>query len=140
MKLILDSSVVAKLFFKEAGSDSAIRLMELGDVLDIEFLASDLVIYEVGNVILKNLGKKKKDGARYMKLLFLLNIDFIPINDNLACEAFSEAQNNKITYYDAVHVALGKKNHAALVTQDKELLRKIKNALSIEKALEEIEQ
>ena len=57
MKLVLDSSVVAKLFFEEAGSDSAIKLLELGDVMDIEFLASDLVTYEVGNTIWKNLRK-----------------------------------------------------------------------------------
>ncbi len=61
MKLVLDSSVVAKLFFEEKGSDSAIRLMEIGDEKDIEFIASDLVIHEVGNTIWKNLKRKKKD-------------------------------------------------------------------------------
>ena len=100
MKLVLDSSVVAKLFFKEAGSDSAIKLMEFGDALDIEFLASDLVIYEVGNTIWKNLRKKKMKGSRYIKQLFLLNIEFIPVDDNLASEAISQAQDNDITYYD----------------------------------------
>lgn len=140
MKLVLDSSVVAKLFFKEAGSDSAIKLMELGDAMDIEFLASDLVIYEVGNTIWRNLRKKKMNGSRYIKLLFLLNIDFIPVDDNLACEAISQAHDNDITYYDGVHVALGKKNQATLVTQDKELLKKFKTTLSIEGILDRIEK
>lgn len=140
MKLVLDSSVVAKLFFDEANSDLAIKLMELGDAMDIEFLASDLVIFEVGNIIWKNLQKKKKDGTIYINLLFLLNIDFIPINDNLACEAIKQAQNYKITYYDGVHVAISKKNQAALVTQDKELLKKFKSACAIHEILEEIEQ
>ena len=140
MKLVLDSSVIAKLFFKEAGSDEAIKLMELGDGMDIEFFATDLVIYEVGNTILKNLRKKKKDGSRYIKLLFLLNIDFIPIDDSLACEAISQAQDNNITYYDGVHVALSKKNQATLVTQDKELLKKFKTTSSIERILDRIEK
>ena len=139
MKLVLDSSVIAKLFFEEAGSDSAIKLMELGDALDIEFLASDLVIYEVGNTIWKNLRKKDKDGIRYIKLLFLLNIEFIHLDDNLACEALTAAQKNNITYYDGVHMALSKKNQATLVTQDKELLKKFKTTLSIEGILEKIE-
>lgn len=132
MKLVLDSSVVAKLFFEEAGSDSAIKLMYLGDEKDIEFYASDLVIYEVGNAIWKNLRKKKKDGSQYVKLMFQLNIDFISIDDALASEAIKEAQKNDITYYDGVHIALSKKKQTTLVTQDKELLKKYKRASSIE--------
>ncbi len=139
MKLVLDSSVIAKLFFEEVGSDSAIDLMELGDVLDIEFLASDLAIYEVGNTIWKNLRKKDKDGTRYIKLLFLLNIEFIHLDDNLACEALNAAQKNNITYYDGVHIALSKNHKATLVTQDNELLKKFKTTLSIEGILEKIQ-
>ncbi len=135
MNLVLDSSVIAKLFFDEAGSDSAIKLMYLGDEKDIEFFASDLVIYEVGNTIWKNLRKRKKDGGQYIKLLFQLNIDFVPINDDLADEAIKEAQKNDITYYDGVHIALSNKKQTTLVTQDKELLKKFKTASSIEGVL-----
>jgi predicted nucleic acid-binding protein len=138
MKLILDSSVVAKLFFKEEGSDEVVRLMELGDEMDIGFLASDLVIYEVGNIIWRNLKKKTKSPTTYMKLLFLLNIDYISMDDELACEALEQAQKNDITYYDGVHIALSRKNQASLVTQDKELLKKFRNALSIEGILDRI--
>jgi predicted nucleic acid-binding protein len=135
MKLVLDSSVIAKLFFKEEGSDEAIKLMELGDAMDIEFLASDLVIYEVGNTIRKNLRKKTKNGVRYIELLFLLNIDYIGNDDGLASEALKQAQNKNVTYYDGVHIALSKKNQATLVTQDRELLKKFKTTSSIEKIL-----
>ena len=139
MRLILDSSVVAKLFFEEEGSDEAIRLMELGHENEMEFLASDLVIYEVGNTIWKNLRRKKRDRTRYIKLIFLLNIDFIQVDESLACEAIRQAQKNNISYYDGVHVALSRKNRALLITQDRELLNKIKSTLSIEEILERIE-
>ena len=139
MKLVLDSSVIAKLFFKEEGSDEAIKLMELGDALDIKFLASDLVIYEVGNTIWKNLRRKTKNGGRYIKLLFLLNIDFIRVDDGLASEALKQAQNMNITYYDGVHIALSKKKQATLVTQDEELLKKFKATSSIKGILKRIE-
>jgi predicted nucleic acid-binding protein len=140
MKLVLDSSVVAKLFFDEIGSDSAIKLMYLGDEKDIEFYASDLVIYEVGNTIWKNLRKKKKDGSKYIKLLFQLNINFVSIDDDLANKAIKEAQKNDITYYDGVHVALSKEKQTTLVTQDKELLKKFKTASSIEGILRRMEK
>ena len=139
MKLVLDSSVLAKLFFDEPNSDFAIKLMELGDEKDIEFLASDLAIYEVGNTIWKNLRRKRKDGSQFVNLLFLLNIEFVSINEDLAGEAIKQAQKNDITYYDGIHVALSKRNKANLITQDRELLKKIKSAISIEKILEKIE-
>ena len=138
MKLILDSSVVAKLFFDEAQSDSAVKLMELGDEKNIEFLASDLVIYEVGNTIWKNLRKKKKDGNQYINLLFLLNIEYVPIDEDLAEKAIRLAQKNNITYYDSVHIALSQKCNATFITQDKELLAKFKTARSIDNILDKI--
>lgn len=140
MRFVLDSSVLAKLFFNEKGSDSAIKLMELGDSMDLEFLASDLAIYEVGNAIWKNVRKKKKDGSRYIKLLFLLNIEFISIDDTLASESIKLAQKKDITYFDGVHVALSNKEKATLITQDKELLKKIRFAESIESILNKIEK
>ena len=139
MKLVLDSSVIAKLFFEEEGSDSGIELMELCDLMDIELLASDLAIYEVGNTIWKNLQKKSRDGTTYIKMLFLLNIEFIPVDDTLACESLKWAQKENITYYDAVHIALSKNHESTLVTQDYELLKKFKNALSIEGVLEKLQ-
>lgn len=140
MRFVLDSSVLAKLFFNEKGSDSAIKLMELGDSMDLDFLASDLAIYEVGNAIWKNVRKKKKDGSRYIKLLFLLNIEFISIDDTLASESIKLAQKKDITYFDGVHVALSNKEKATLITQDKELLKKIRFAESIESILNKIEK
>jgi predicted nucleic acid-binding protein len=139
MKLVLDSSVVAKLFFEEEKSDSAIMLMEEGDEKDIEFISSDLIIYEVGNTIWKNLRKMKKNGISYIKLLNLLNIEYVPIDEELAIEALSLAQKKNITFYDGVHVALSKEYNATLVTEDRELLKKINNTQSIDGILNKIE-
>jgi predicted nucleic acid-binding protein len=140
MKMVLDSSVLAKLFFKEEGSDSAIELMEKGDIYDLEFISSDLVVYEIGNTIYKNIKGKKKDGRRFIELVFLLNIELVPIGRTLAKEAMIQSQKNSITFYDGVHVALSKLNDAILVTQDKELLKKIKNTKSIDTIMELIEK
>ena len=140
MKMVLDSSVLAKLFFKEEGSDSAIELMEKGDLHDLEFISSDLVVFEIGNTIYRNLKGKKKDGRRYIELVFLLNIDLIPIDHTIAKEAMVQAQKYSITFYDGVHVALSKLNDAILVTQNKELLKKIRSSRSIDAVMEGIEK
>ncbi len=140
MKMVLDSSVLAKLFIKEESSDSAIELMEKGDIYNLEFISSDLVVYEIGNTIYKNIKGRKKDGRPYIELVFLLNIELIPIDRTLAKEAMLQSQKNNITFYDGVHVALSKLNDAILVTLDKELIRKIKTARSIDAIMELIEK
>ena len=140
MNLVLDSSVIAKLFIDEKDSDSAAELLEKSSASDSAVRASTLVIYEVGNVILKHLHGKDSDGTEYMKQLFRLNIEYCSLDRTLATEAIRIAQPNNITYYDAVHVALSQRHQSALVTEDKELLKKFKNAIPIKNALERVEK
>ncbi|UCH88219.1 MAG: type II toxin-antitoxin system VapC family toxin [Thermoplasmata archaeon] len=137
MKLVLDSSVIAKLFVDEVNSNDAIEIINISHEKDIELIASELVIYEVGNIIYKHL-KKRKGGKKYIKQLFLLNIEYIQLNQNPISKAMEIAQKNTISYYDAVHVGISKQIKAPLVTEDKELLKKLKNTLNIHEVLEYI--
>ena len=138
MNLILDSSVIGKMFIKEEGSDNVIELIRKSHIKKIELIASGLSVYEVGNIIYKTTQRKKIDSREYMESLFLININFIPINMFLACSAMGISTRRKITYYDAVHIALSEKYAAPLITEDKELLKKFNNTLNIKKTLEVI--
>ncbi len=138
MKYILDSSVIAKLIFKEERSDLALQLIEQSYLKDIEYYASDLIFYEVGNVLWKNLRKIKKSGVEYINQLFLLNITFNEISKDIAIEAMKISQKNDFTFYDSVHLALSNINNSKLVTEDKELLKRSDIAINIEDALNEI--
>jgi predicted nucleic acid-binding protein len=138
MNLVLDSSVLAKLFIDETGSDQATELLEKSSANDIGLIASDIVFYEVGNTILKHL--RGKDGTEYMKQLFFLNIEYSSLDQSAAGEAMRIAKTTDITYYDAVHIALSQRRKSFLVTEDKELLRKFKNAVSLKDAVERTEK
>ena len=140
MNLVLDSSVVAKLFVDEMDSDTATELLEKSSTKDIKLIASTLVFYEVGNTILKHLRGKDEDGTEYMNQLFSLNIEYISLGETVAGEAVRIAKIDDITYYDAVHITLSQRHRSALVTEDKELLRKFKNAIPMKDALERIEK
>ncbi|MBU7030088.1 MAG: type II toxin-antitoxin system VapC family toxin [Theionarchaea archaeon] len=140
MNLVLDSSVIAKLFIDEKDSDKATELLEKSSTKDIKLIASTLVFYEVGNTILKHLREKDKDGTEYMDQLFFLNIEYSSLDKALAGEAIRTARINDITYYDAVHITLSQRHKSAFVTEDKELLRKFKNAIPMKDALERIEK
>jgi len=139
MNLILDSSVIAKLFLEEKGSEEALEIMESSYIEDLKIIASDLIFYEVGNTIWKHLRKTKKDGSEYINKLYLLNIEYFPLNEDLAVKAMKIAQKHDITFYDGVHIALGQEQRSKLVTEDKLLLNKFDNAINIDKALTIIE-
>ena len=138
MNLVLDSSVIGKMFIKEEGSDDVFKLIQKSHIKKIEFIASSLSVYEVGNIIYKTAMRKKIDSYEYMECLFLINIEFIPINMFLASKAMAIATRKKVTYYDAVHIALSEKYNAPLITEDRELLKKFNNTLNIKKTLEVI--
>ena len=140
MKLVLDSSIIAKLFLEENGSSEALDLMDSSYLKDLEIIASDLVFYEVGNTIWKHLRKKKYNGIEYIKKLYLLNIDYIPLSEDLAIEAMKLAHKHDVTYYDGVHVTLGQVHKSSLVTEDKLLLNKFKMAINLNEAIELIEK
>ena len=135
MRIFLDSSVISKLFIEEKGSEDAMRFMKLGGTKGIEIKAAELSIYEVGNAIKRNLGKKSKDTSEFMMQLFLLNIDFIPLDSDLASRAMEVAVKRGVTYYDAVHIASCQEDGGILVTEDKLLLKKFDMVMNIEETL-----
>jgi len=139
MRFVLDSSFIAKLFFRETGSEKALEIMEIALEKDISFMASELVFYEVGNVIWKRLRGTANDGKEYLQQLRRLDIDFVGLGGDLMTGAMEEAQRSEITYYDAVHVRLARREGVRLITEDAVLLEKFGHAVSIEDALGSME-
>jgi len=140
MSLTLDSSVIAKLFLEELGSSEAMKIMELSYFNDINLIASELIFYEVGNTIWKNLRKGNKVGTKYIDKLFSLNIDYIYLNKELARSAMKLAHYDNVTFYDSVHIVISQKYESPLVTEDKLLLKKFNITVDIKEALELINE
>jgi predicted nucleic acid-binding protein len=139
MNLVLDSSVIAKLFVEEEDSDLAVELFKQISIKG-KFWGSDPIFYEVGNTILKHLPEKSEKGPELVKQLFFLDIDYSILDRFLAIKAFEIAKTYNITYYDAVHIAVSQHCQSPLVTEDKELLKKFKHAISMSEAIERIEK
>ena len=139
MKFVLDSSVIAKLFIKENGSDRVCEVIEASHLFDIRLVAAELAIYEVSNTILRHLEKSKKKGKDFIDQLYLLNIAYVPFNKEMACRVMDVAQKHSITYYDAVHINLSNVTKCLLVTEDKELLKKFNNTANLKETIELID-
>lgn len=139
MRFILDSSTIVKLFLMEKDSTEVMDLMKIGYSKNVNFIVSELVKYEVGNVFWKNLRKGDDDGRKLIREFLMLNMDYIPLNDDLAIEVMKIAHENDITYYDSVHIALSERYNVQLVTDDKTLLNKFDIAITIKAALKQVE-
>ncbi|MEE8401383.1 MAG: hypothetical protein V3R86_04460, partial [Candidatus Hydrothermarchaeaceae archaeon] len=74
------------MFIDEKDTKNAMSLMEKSIETGCELIASELSLYEVGNTIWKHIRKKKIDGQEYIRQLFFLNIDYLPPNQDTACQ------------------------------------------------------
>ena len=135
MTLVLDASILVKLFHREMDSEKAIELIDHANETDIEMMTSELAFYEVGNALFKHTKGTLVDGSKYLEELFRLDIDYVQISPASATMILECAVENGITFYDAVYFTLTDQHGAILVTEDKELLEKCPNTSSLDDAL-----
>jgi predicted nucleic acid-binding protein len=130
-KAILDSSVIAAIFFKEDASERAERAVANHNLITI-----DIAIAEVANVAWKRVlffNEPIEIATKALKN----SIDFIV----RACEvitmqemhevAFRIAIKDKITVYDSLFIAASERENAPLLTTDRILYEKIKKMRNV---------
>lgn len=124
-KVVLDTSVILKLFLKESGSDIAIKLKDRHVKGMIEIIIPELLKYELINV-LKYKGYVKEEIIEALEVIRDFGFSIIELGDVLFDMTAAFSVDYDISSYDATYVALAKKEDALLYTADKKLLSKIK--------------
>ncbi len=126
--LVLDASVVFKLFATEKNSEKANELLEKFIAGKEDIIEPSLVKYEVLNALKyrKVSSEKIKNAAVAIEKSGFTLVDF---DNELAFLTVDLALEYDVTIYDATYVALAKKNNAVLYTEDKELINKIPKLL-----------
>lgn len=99
-----------------------------------ECAVSSLTEYEVGNVLWRENKQKKFKNPRRIATIFSDTIAALQKMeiDSLA-DVLAIAIERNLTFYDASYAYIAEKQNVKLVTQDKDLLRKSKNTIPIEK-------
>lgn len=120
-KCVLDSSIIAAIFFQEKASKKAVQLIQDKDLVTV-----DLALAEVGNVAWKRVSLFGED-EELMAEALRISIKFI----TTSCEvlnmielmdtAYEIAVEEKITVYDALFLAAALKEKIPLFTLDKKL-------------------
>jgi len=128
---ILDSSVIAAIFFKEDASERAERVAE-----NYKLITVDLAIAEVANVAWKRVVFFNESKEIALKAL-RRGIDFISgaceviSSQELIEDAFEIAIADKITIYDSLFIAASEREKVPLLTTDGKLYEKVKLKRSV---------
>jgi len=126
-KVVLDSSVIAAIFFPE--DEVSERAQEVAAKNDL--ITLDLAVAEVGNVAWKRAILYKEDKDRTLAALqdcrnFIADSCMLIRSFDLVEEAFEISVENKIAFYDSLFLAAADKERAPLFTLDKKLHEKVK--------------
>ena len=125
-RAVLDSSILAAMFFKEAASSRALKCASECDPVTL-----DLAVVEVGNVAWKQVvfsGESKDralDAFRDCQDFITTACTLIKASD-LTAEAFEIAVENKTSYYDSLFLAAAQEEEIPLLTLDRKLYEKVK--------------
>lgn len=123
--VVLDTSVVAKWFLEEEGSDKAAKIREEFLSGNAQLVLCDLTLYERGNLLNFN-GFSPSETDAALGSLFDLGIDIIaPTREVLGATAKIAAEYD-LTFYDASFVALARELQFKLKTADKKIWEKTK--------------
>jgi predicted nucleic acid-binding protein len=121
----VDASVVAKWYIAEEDSEKAVQIRDLHSAGKVVLTSPLLVLFEVGNTLMKHPSFTGQDALKAFQSLLDLGITLRSFAEPSLLEtAFKISRQFGITYYDAAYVALT--TGGFLVTADKELCMKIK--------------
>lgn len=118
--MIVDSSVAVKWLVQEPRSEAADSILRAGEPLH----APDLLVYEVGNALLKH----PKTSPEDIETLAEIGIRFHPPEPDAI---FRVARAQRVTFYDAAFLHLARKLGETLVTDDESLYQKAKGAFPV---------
>ncbi len=124
-KVILDSGVIAAIFFKEDASERAASAAEAPELITL-----DLAYVEVANVAWKRVVIFKEPRELMLEALksssdFITGACDVIASEDLLDEAFKIAVSEKITIYDSLFVAASEREKIPLLTTDGKLHEKL---------------
>ncbi len=123
---VIDASVAVKWFIGEPDSPAAHHLLDAHIVGTSTIVAPDLLIYEVSNALLHNSTFSAAEIQRSAERLYELELEFIAPSVEVVTAAIALASSKKrLTFYDALYVALARHLELPLYTADRKLLSKL---------------
>ncbi len=131
-EVVLDSSVIAAMFFKEDASMRALDAAAKSDLITL-----DLAIAEVGNVAWKLVVLCGEDKdltlAAFRKCQsFITEACELVRAEDLTIEAYSVSVETRTDFYDSLFLAAAERRQVPLLTLDRKLYEKAKSTRNVQ--------
>ena len=128
MQRVVDASVVAKWFLPEAFKEKAEQVLRefLSDEIDL--IAPDLIVSEVGNVMWKRSVQRKEISTNEAEQIYA---NFLALNlplshsPSIAVTALKLSIEQEHPVYDMLYIALAEQGSCEFVTADEKLYNKL---------------
>jgi predicted nucleic acid-binding protein len=124
VNLVIDASVVIKVYIPEILSDKAEEVMSRVAVGDLILLAPDLLYPEIGNILWRKQRLHELTPAEVEEIVDA--ITYLPIRIEQSRPvmplAVSIAMHSGITVYDAMYVAVARIYETRMITADRKLV------------------
>jgi predicted nucleic acid-binding protein len=133
MAYVVDASVAAKWFLPEPYNDQADKLLRDFVNRDVELMAPDLIVGEIGNVFWKRTVLIRDISAEYAREAYRSFLALklqLHATSGIAARALSLAIQEQHRIYDALYVALAEERGCELITADEKLVRKMSGKFS----------
>ncbi len=102
----------------------------------IDLLAPGLILYEIGNALRFHPGSSPRELNDAFRTMVDMQIDQPELPQEIVETASEIAFQEKLTFYDAVYLALAERNRSKLLTDDRKLYRKARGKRNILQLLE----
>ena len=119
-EIILDSSVVVKWFSTETKSVEALKILDSYLQGTVELTISEILICEVGNALRYKPDYDTQKWKTALAQLFNLHMNLTHLTEDLIVRTGEIAYEGKVTFYDALPVAIAEHKKAICITADEE--------------------
>lgn len=118
--IVLDSSVAVKWFSTETKSEEAIKFLDSYVQGTVSLTVSETLICEVGNALRYKPDYDEQKWKNALTQLFNLHLNVIHLDESLTFRTGEIAYDGKITFYDALPVAIAENRKTVCITADEE--------------------
>jgi predicted nucleic acid-binding protein len=118
--IVLDSSVVVKWFSTETKSVEALKFLDSYMQGSVELIVSEILICEVSNALRYKPDYDTQKWKTALTQLFNLHMNVAHLNETLTIRTGEIACDGKISFYDALPVAIAENKKTVCITADEE--------------------
>ena len=119
-EIVLDSSVVVKWFSTETKSVEALKLLDSHIQGTVELTISEILICEIGNALRYKPDYDIQKWKTALAQLYNLHMNLTHLTEDLASRTGEIAYEGKVTFYDALPVAIAENRKIIYITADEE--------------------